>query len=71
MQVKVLPLYINANSNDYLSHTSFDSNEVAIFVRNSKFSLINSDNCWLKNKAWFWADKKAYQAYKKKLKDLQ
>lgn len=34
-----------------------------------EFDSIPSSDCWLKHKRWFWADKEAYKAYMKKLKE--
>jgi hypothetical protein len=39
--------------------------EDAIFC---SIDSLPTSNCWLKQKRWFWADKKEYKAYKKELR---
>jgi hypothetical protein len=55
----------NGENNTLLTNKKFNK---LLFVKIANYPM---NDCWLKNKGWFWADKKAYQAYKKKLKDLQ
>lgn len=50
------------DSNTFLS---INTHSCPVFVRIEEHPQYD---CWLKQKRWFWADKEAYKAYKKRLK---
>jgi len=60
---------IHYDGSCYLPCTSITKNEKKQILYFVPFDSIPNSDCWLKQKRWFWADKVAYKAYKKKLKE--
>jgi len=59
----------NTLENSIDAGKNYMSNILSSEVIFCELERVPNSDCWLKQKRWFWADKVAYKAYKKKLKE--